>query len=305
MVKNFCFIILLSGISLRAFSQGCSDAGFCSVGALKNSSLNEQPKHQLDLGFNFGYGVQQTLTYNPYVQYGVMLNNRFQIQGKLTATYATGFLGANANIGDLYGIATYTAKKSTVNDISLIGGIKIPLSTANDKGANGLALPLDYQSSLGTYDLIAGINYVLLKHFEADAGIQLPIIQENHNTFFPDDYNETRVKYFPPTNQLHRQPDVLFRLGYYINLPNSIILKPNLLAIYRIGLDSYKNRSGVSSVLSGTGGLTLNQGVNLTKQFKNHNQLEIIAAAPLVSKATDDGLIRELVLNIQYSFAVK
>jgi hypothetical protein len=303
MIKNFCFIILLSGISLRAFSQGCSDAGFCSVGALKNTSLFEQPKHQLDLGLNFGYGEQKTLTYNPYVQYGIRLSNRFQIQGKLTATYATGFLGTNTNIGDLYGIATYTAQKNSVNDISLIGGIKIPLTTANDRSSNGLALPLDYQSSLGTYDLIAGINYVLLNHLEADAGIQLPVIQENHNTFFPDDYNETRIKYFPPTNQLHRQPDVLFRLGYYINLSHSIILKPNLLAIYRIGSDTYTNRSGASSILSGTGGLTLNEGVNLTKQFKNHNQLEIIYAAPSVSKVTDDGLIREWVLNVQYTFA--
>jgi hypothetical protein len=303
MIKNLCFIILLSGICLRASSQGCSDAGFCSVGALKNTSLNEQPKHQLDVGFNFGYGEQQTLTYNPYVQYGIRLNDRFQIQGKLTATYATGFLGTNTNIGDLYGVVTYTAQKNSVNDIHLIAGIKIPLTTANDREATGLALPLDYQSSLGTYDLIAGINYVLLKHFEADAGVQLPIIQENHNTFFPDDYTQTRIKYFPPTNQLHRQPDVLFRLGYYFNLPYSITLKPNLLAIYRIGSDSYINRSGASSALPGTGGLTLNQGVNLTKQFKNHNQLEIIAAAPLVSKSTDDGLIREWVLNVQYSFA--
>ncbi len=301
MTKIFCLITLFSCIYLRTFSQGCSDAGFCSIGTLKNSSLSEQPKRQLDLGLNFGYGNQQTLTYNPYIQYGVRLNNRFQIQGKLTATYATGFLGTNTNIGDLYGIVTYTAKKNSVTDISLTGGIKIPLTTANDKGSAGLALPLDYQASLGTYDLIAGINYVLLKHLEADAGVQLPIIQENHNTFFPDDYHEMRVKNFPPTNQLHRQPDVLFRLGYYINLPFSIILKPNLLAIYRIGLDSYTDRSGVSSIISGTGGLTLNEGLNLTKQFKNHNQLEIIAAAPLVSKATDDGLIREWVLNVQYS----
>lgn len=303
MIKKLCFIILLSGICLRASSQGCSDAGFCSLSTLKNASLGDQPKHQLDFGLNFGYGEQQTLTYSPYVQYGVTLNSRFQIQGKLTGTYATGFLGTNTNIGDLYGVITYTAKKSSVNDISLIGGIKIPLTTANDKGTNGLALPLDYQSSLGTYDLIAGINYVLLKHLEADAGIQLPIIQENHNTFFPDDYSQTRIKFFPPTNQLHRQPDVLFRLGYYFNLPYAITLKPNLLAIYRTGSDTYINRAGVSSILLGTEGLTLNEGLSLTKRFKNHNQLEIIAAAPLISKRVDDGLIREYVLNLQYTFA--
>lgn len=303
MLKSFYLIAFIWIFSFRALSQGCSDAGFCSLGALKNSPLTEQPKHQLDIGFNFGYGEQQTLTYNPYLQYGVRLNSQLQLQAKLTATYATGFLGSNTNIGDLYGVITYTIIKNKVNDIRLVGGVKIPLTTANDKAANGLALPLDYQSSLATYDFIGGVNYVLLNHLEVDAALQLPVIQNNQNTFFPDEHTEARIKYFPPTNHLHRQPDALLRLGYYFNLPYAISVKPNLLAIYRLGFDSYTSRAGEKITLTGTGGLTLNEGVTLTRQFNNHNQVEIIAAMPLISKTVDDGLIREWILNVQYSFA--
>jgi hypothetical protein len=148
-MKKLYFVIFLFALCSRAFSQGCSDAGFCSIGSLKNVSEDEH-KHNLDIGFNLGYGVQKTVTYNPYLQYSAQLNNRFTVQGKLTATYASGFLGDKFNIGDIYGIVTYNAKKSETDEINLTGGIKIPLTTANDKNASGLALPLDYQSSLGT-----------------------------------------------------------------------------------------------------------------------------------------------------------
>jgi hypothetical protein len=262
-MKKLYFVIFLFALCSRAFSQGCSDAGFCSIGSLKNVSEDEH-KHNLDIGFNLGYGVQKTVTYNPYLQYSAQLNNRFTVQGKLTATYASGFLGDKFNIGDIYGIVTYNAKKSETDEINLTGGIKIPLTTANDKNASGLALPLDYQSSLGTYDFIAGINYIFRKHLELDAGLQLPVIQNNHNSFFLDESSDPRLQRFANTNSLHRQPDVLFRLGYYINLPRSFSLKPNLLAIYRLGTDSYITRQGISSELIGTGGLTLNEGVTLT-----------------------------------------
>jgi hypothetical protein len=303
MRKKIHLIAFLSIISLRVFSQGCSDAGFCSLGALKNINTFDQPKHQLDLGFNFGYGEQKTLTYNPYLQYGVTLSDRISLQGKLTTTYASGFLGSSFNVGDIYGVITYAATKNQANVIHIIGGIKVPLTTANDKGSAGLPLPLDYQSSLGTYDFIGGINYVLSKHLEADAALQIPFIQNNHNTFFEDEYTDNRIKYFASTNNFKRKPDLLFRLGYYINLPYAISLKPNFLVIYRLSPDSYESRSGIRSSIMGTQGLTLNEGVSITKQFKDHNQLEIIIAQPLISKRVDDGLIREWILNIQYSIA--
>ena len=41
-------------------------------------------------------------------------------------------------------------------------GFKIPLMDANKK-ENGLALPMDYQSSLGTFDLVFGVGYAIKK----------------------------------------------------------------------------------------------------------------------------------------------
>jgi hypothetical protein len=306
MIKQlFLSFFLVAAVSSAVFSQGCSDAGFCSLGALKNVPGGSQPKRMLDIGFNFGYGEQKTLTYNPYIQYGVVINERLTIQGKLTSTYASGFLGNKFNLGDLYGVITYMPANYPNSSLRFIGGIKIPLTSANDKNAAGLALPLDYQSSIGTYDIIGGINYIYGSHLEIDAALQIPVIQNNKSSFFPDNFPpDSRLNNFPPTNQFRRQPDVLFRLGYYINLPASITLKPNLLAIYHTGNDSYLNRAGTRVALINSQGLTLNQGINLTKKFNNNNRLEVIAAMPVIGrKLRPDGLTRKWVLNLQYSIA--
>jgi hypothetical protein len=304
MIRNsFIFLILLAA-SFNAFSQGCSDAGFCSLGALKNVTIGNQPKHTLDFGFNFGYGDQKTKTFNNYLQYGFTLNKYWFIQGKLTSTYATGFLGSKFNLGDVFSVVTYSPTIYGDNVIHLVGGIKIPLTTANDKNSTGTALPLDYQSSIGTYDILGGINYVYHKHLEADLALQVPVIQNNKSTFSPALYSGNTEVHFVPTVNFERRPDVLFRLGYYINLPFAISIKPNLLAIYHLGEDSYENTQGQRTALYGTRGLTLNEGINLAEQFKNNNRLEIIVAAPVVGrKLRADGLTRKLVVNIQYSLA--
>jgi hypothetical protein len=303
MTRKIYLLILLAFCSIHAFAQGCSDAGFCSLGALKNVTGSDGPKHMLDIGFNFGYGEQKTLTYNPYLQYGVTLNEHWFVQGKLTSTYAKGFLGNKFDVGDVYGVVTYKPTTNAKSDIHLVGGIKIPLTTANDKNADGLPLPLDYQSSIGTYDIIAGVNYIFHKYLEADAALQVPVIQNNKSTFFQSLYpNEPRIIYFPSTNKFERRPDVLFRLGYYINLPAAITIKPNLLAIYHMGQDSYEDQQGVRTVLIGTKGLTLNEGVTLTKRFKNNNSLELITAMPIKGRQVRaDGLTRKWILNVLYS----
>jgi hypothetical protein len=305
MIKNLCLTVVLAAISFNTFSQGCSDAGFCSLGALKNVSIDNQPKHIIDFGFNFGYGEQKTLTYNPYLQYGVTLTDKWFIQGKITSTYAKGFLGDKFNLGDIYGVVTYKPTMDDNNAIHLIGGIKIPLTTANDKNANGLPLPLDYQSSIGTYDVIGGINYVFHKHLEADLALQLPVIQNNKSTFSPTLYSvDSRTEHFAPTTNFERKPDALFRLGYYINLPAAITIKPNLLFIYHLGEDTFEQSNGVRVALIGTKGLTINEGITLTKRFKNNNQLELLTAMPIKGRTVRaDGLTRKWVLNVQYSVA--
>jgi len=299
-------LLLLSGISLcpTLFSQGCSDAGFCSLGILKTNASGTGKKYSIAIGANYGAGEQSTSTINPYLEYGVKINNHLNGQVKITAVYANGFLGSTFNVGDIFGFVNYVADPTATNKLNFLSGFKIPLSYANDKNKDGKPLPLDYQSSIGSFDLIEGVNYIIRERWELNAGIQIPVVQKNKNTFFPDEYADPRINNFPPTNNFKRKSDALVRVGHYLFLKkSSITLKPNILAIYHLGEDSYENRLGQRESINGSDGLTMNAGIKATKRFKNNNELELIVAAPfIVRDSRPDGLTRSVVLNIQYRF---
>jgi hypothetical protein len=302
-MKALILTTALVFISVFSFAQGCSDAGFCSLGVLKNNVENPST-HTLSFGASYGLGEGSTSTINPYLEYGAKFNDRLSFSGKITATYATGFLGSTFDAGDLYGSITYSPKITSDNSLNFIGGIKIPLTVANDKNSGGKPLSLDYQSSIGTYDAIAGVNYIIHKKWEFDAGLQVPVYQANKSTFFPDEYADPRANKFAPTNNFRRKSDALARVGYYINFPGTFVLKPNLLLVYHLGNDTYQDHFGVTQTLNGSSGFTLNGALTAVKTFKNKNSLEVIVATPFaVRKIRPDGLTRDLVVNVQYSIA--
>jgi len=302
------YLIALSAallIAIGGHAQGCSDAGFCSLGVLKNN-LSDSGRRSLSFGLNYGAGEQATSTINSYVEYSTKISNQFSFQSKITSTYATGFLGSTFDIGDVYGTLNYAPWLSERNSINFIGGVKIPLTTGNDKSKEGKPLPLDYQSSLGTYDAIGGVNYIVNRIWEFDAAIQVPVIQENKNTFFPDEYSDPRVLKFAPTNNFRRKSDVLGRIGYYIQFPqSSVTVKPSLLAVYHSGNDSYENRFGERAVIDNSGGITVNGNIVATKTYKNGNRFEIVVGAPFITrKVRPDGLTRDAIINLQYTIAL-
>lgn len=308
-MKPLFLLTIIITMSLEGYAQGCSDAGFCSLGVLKNhiqdSAATMQKRHAIDFGANYGLGEENTSTINTYLQYQVNFNSRFSFQSKLTATYASGFLGSTFNVGDVYGTINYAPKINSTNSLNFIGGVKIPLSSGNDKNAAGKPLPLDYQASIGTYDAIGGVNYIVNRKWEFDAAVQVPVIQKNKSTYFPDEYTDPRTLKFAPTNDFRRKSDLLGRIGYYFYLPqSSITLKPSLSGIYHVGTDTYENRFGDRVSIEGSRGFTLNGSIVATKTFNNDNRFEIVIGTPfIVRKARPDGLTRSAVINFQYTIA--
>jgi hypothetical protein len=304
-IMRYLFLILFC-FSFFSYvtGQGCSDAGFCSLGTLKNLPARQNGKNSIDIGSSFGIGEQKTFTVNPYLQYSRQVSDGLQLTAKITGTYASGFLGNATDGGDAYGYATIKLKKKNNSQVRLLAGFKIPMTAANDKNAQGKPLPLDYQSSIGTYDLILGANYLLHERFELDAGVQAPVIQANRNSFFPDEYADPRAKEFTPTNQFERRPDALLRVGYYIPVSKTLMIRPNVLGIYHLGEDSYLNRFGVRTTILNSSGLTLNAGIVVSKQFANSTNLEFITAAPFVVRdVRPDGLTRAFAFSIQYAIS--
>jgi hypothetical protein len=303
-MKWICFFAVLTLAAVSCDAQGCSDAGFCSLGILKNNLDDTVVKkhNRLDFGLNYGKGEQNTNTLNEYVEYHLAFRNGFSFQSKVTATYASGFLGSAFDIGDWYGTLNYSSNVNALSRVSFIAGIKVPLSKSNGKNSDGKPLPLDYQASIGSYDAIGGVNYVVNRKWEFDGAIQLPVIQVNQNTFFPNENADPRERKFAPTNNFRRKGDVLGRIGYYFYLPKDITLKPSLSGIYHTANDSYEDFSGNRIAIAGSRGITLNGSIVATKKLKNSNQFEVVIGAPfIVRKVRPDGLTRDAVINLQYT----
>ena len=106
------------------YARGCSRILF----------LLKQPV----IGASYGAGEQNTSSFNPYLEYSVKANKYFSYQLKITSVYANGFLGSNFNLGDIFGFVNYVIKSKSINKLSFLSGIKIPLSYSNDKNKNGM-----------------------------------------------------------------------------------------------------------------------------------------------------------------------
>ncbi len=140
-------------------SQGCSDAGFCTMGALNpTNNVDSSFRHKAKLSFSYGVGEQSTshLHIIPELQLGFIRNNEVQI--KIPYIYVDGDLGSNSGLGDLSVSTSQLFQTTDKSSLSVTIGFKLPTGTT-DKAENGLALAMPYQTGLGTFDLILGVSY--------------------------------------------------------------------------------------------------------------------------------------------------
>ncbi len=240
-------------------AQGCSDAGFCSVGNLGVHAHNPTiKKHYLQLTTPIGIGDDDVVVFTPALEYGTQLGKHWQAQGKVTANYASGKLGDAFGAGDVFLSGTYLADPSKKWQKTLTLGIKLPLNQSNIE-KNGLSLPMQYQSSLGTIDIISGIA-VTSANWQFAAGWQQPVSGINLNHFLPVYYSDKAAMAYPPTNDFDRKGDVLLRSTYNFKTINKLSFNTGLLAIYHLGKDTYVNANVQNKPIAivGSDGLTLN-----------------------------------------------
>lgn len=279
-------------------AQGCSDAGFCSLkyhgaGAAKNS---------ISVGNVSGVTDGNTFVNGSYISFSRRLGEKVNWDTKLTANYASGSLATNFNAGDVITSFSVTAFKSKVeqNSLGFLGGVKIPLTAANDKAA-GKPLPMAYQSSLGTYDLLLGADYIM-NNWEFTHAWQIPLTRQNKNTFIQQ-YSVSND--FVSTNKFHRTADALVRIAYTIKRETSkFLFKPNLLVVYHLADDSFEDIYAVRRKLAGSKGVTLNANIIARYSITKMQQLELSVAAPFVVRdIRPDGLTREFTAGLEYKIS--
>ena len=103
--KFTIFIFLLNTLLLcKAAAQGCSDAGFCTIGHLKQLQAKDEAKqHQkISVLLPLGVGDESVFVFTPGLQYDNQFNKNWALQAKLTANTASGNLGSATGLGDLF-----------------------------------------------------------------------------------------------------------------------------------------------------------------------------------------------------------
>ena len=282
-----------------AFSQGCSDAGICTLG---NGFKSEEKsfKNNIEVATIFGAGEADVTYFSPTISYSRKISDHFSLSSKVTFSSANGSFGTRASLGDAFLVGNYLFKENNNKQWSALVGIKIPFTNSNQKN-NGFSLPLDYQSSLGTYDLFLGTN-LNYKKWDFNAVVQIPVINNNKNSYF-DEFSPTND--FPTTNLFERKPDVLLRATYSLKTANSkFVFKPNVLLIYHLGKDTFVNTLNNRQSIVGSDGLTVNGNLISTYNLNTQNSLELSLATPFVVRdIRPDGLTRKFVVGLQYRYS--
>lgn len=279
-------------------AQGCSDAGFCTLNSFKpNHAGNISKKHnQLKFGASWGDADLSISAWGNYIEYTRQLNNKIGIDVRLASLAQNGNGIAEFGLSDVYLNAHYRVGQKG----SLTLGTKLPLSDGN-KMTNNLALPMDYQASLGTVDLILGVGFEFSK-IQLVTALQQPITQ-NNNQFIAENFPmNSKLRAFQSTNKYKRKGDMLLRVSYPLKFGSQLKITPSLLPIYHLGNDRYTDAMGNEKEITGSKGLTLNSNIYLDYEFNQKNGLQLSIGAPLVTRdSRPDGLTRGFVIAMEYS----
>ena len=299
------FLICLT--SYQTLAQGCSDAGFCTMGAMKpDQHFSNKIKLRLrSIEFSHYLGLtkfdNRILAYT--VDFNIGFNDKTTLQVKLPYQYAEGRLGSNHGLGDVSLSLSYNLINKEQFQVNATLGTKIPTGVPNRASAPGRAFPMYYQNTLGTYDFIAGIS-LITRHWLIATGYQRALNRVNSQFLWRDwqgTPNQVWADHYPQANQLLRGDDVMLRVEYNLRF-SRFNANTGLLAIYRPTQDQIKVGERTINV-KGSDGLALTYLVGLGYKFNVRSAIKIGAGFRLRRRARNpDGLSREFVNTITYQF---
>lgn len=307
-------LLAFSLLGFRAHAQGCSDAGFCTMGAMKpdqhfSKKLNLKLR-SMELSFYRGTTTLTPIVKSVTADLNFSLNSKNTIQVKLPYQWVDGHLGHTKDLGDISLCYTRALITKENMGLSVSLGAKIPTNNANkttyDKTLNkDLPLPMYYQTSLGSYDVISGISMINRKWLFA-TGIQIPLTQ-NKNEFLWGKWNgsseeQSYVNKYAKAKDLKRGIDVMLRLERNFRF-SRLNFSVGALPIYRIRKDEITNPAGKREKPDGTTGLALSVIGTVGYSFNVRNGIKILAGHKLTQRQVNpDGLTRHLVTSVTYFY---
>jgi len=295
-VFAFSFFALIG-----ARAQGCSDAGFCTLPGFAPLG-QEQGDFTAELRLSFEATEPGAIIFSPQAWFHYSISKTIQLDLKLPLWMVNGdSLGSVNSLSD----PILSAKLDLYNagDLSIFvtGGFRFGVNNANDSGPYG-NLPMDYQSSLGTTDLILGLN-VEYKELSGSIALQNPVWQYNSNQNVVNKYvafdgiDTLSMEYI-------RKADLMLRLEKKW-LFNNLGVRLGILPIFHLG-DDYITGTSINAIttIKNSAGITLNIPMGIWYTYKNW-LFGVDIGFPIVTRQErPDGLTRKYVVQprIVYNF---
>jgi len=306
MKNSFLIVVVALAMVNKSNAQGCSDAGVCTLHSIKNNAEVHESKdgrdNDITIGFAYGKGERSTNNYTGYLEFTRSLAKRTSITGKLGYSFINGELANTNGLTDIFLSVNHEFDIKAKWQKSFVVGLKIPFDGA-DIVKNGIHLPMPYQTSLGTTDIVLAINYNR-ENFGATLALQQPLKPINENKFLPGDYpfQPLTLKYWP-TNSFSRKGDIVGRVSYSLKANERFSIRPSLLGIYHEANDTYLDDAKNRRQIYNSDGLTLNANLFLDYKLKNGNGFELSVGTPfIVRDQRPDGLTRSFVASLEYQF---
>lgn len=299
----------------RCHAQGCSDAGFCTMGAMKP----DQPFYRniplklrsMELSLYRGTTTLSPVVYVATVDLNFnIIDTKTFFQVKLPYQSVRGNFGKTSGMGDISLCLTRQVIHHPAFDINASLGAKVPSNDADlTDDVHNLPLPMYYQTSLGTYDLVAGISFISREWLLA-TGIQHPF-NKNGNTFtwgawipvYQNGEGEDYVRSYDGAYELKRGTDVMLRIERNFRF-SRVNVSLGALPIYRITRDEVTvAATGERTRPDGTTGLALSVIGTAGYSFNVRSAIKLLYGRKITQRDFNpDGLTRHDVMTLSYCY---
>lgn len=309
-------LLIASMLGIPAVNgQGCSDAGFCTMGAMRPDQAYSKriavKLRSMEVNFYRGTSLLTPIIYVSTLDATIGLNDKNYIQVKLPYQYAKGTLGEVSGMGDisLSFTRTVAAKKDWALNATFGGKIAMGdgNETVNNESTGGEDAPahMYYQPSLGSNDIVGGLSWINGKWLFA-TGIQIPLTK-NNNQFAWSGFDEHSS--FEYVLKYNRGPELLRGTDFMLRAERNWRFTNwnfslGLLPIWRITKDNGINPdTGEREDYDGTTGMAMSALASFGYQFDVNSSIRFIHGHKLTDREFNpDGLTRKTVNSISYIY---
>lgn len=304
--------VLLSANAAKA--QGESDPGMGNMGLMRTAANlyidedeYENNKTQFGIAHTFGKSDRDAILNITRAELRIPSQDFGYFEAQLPIYAVNGDVARVAGLGDASLSYTFMLPDIEGFTYQFTGGLQVGLGTAALADGKGRPLPMVYQSSKGTTDLVLGASITWQKYVTLAVGYQQPFVQYNQNQYRGLAVTNEAIysnSDYPNTRNFYRNGDLMMRLeGQYSGKRAGISAGP--LMFYHLRNDLYEDVNNKFREIEGSEGMTVNLAGNAFYRLGRYGswKIDVSAGMPVVNRdMLPDGSRREWVITPRITY---